>query len=51
MAQHVAVDRKGEAGAFANALYKTIDGVRCERPATLGGKNEGRVKELPALFS
>src|SRR5262249_54849865 len=36
MPQRVAVYRKGEASAFANALYKTIDGVRCKRPATLG---------------
>ena len=36
VAQHVGVHREAKAGAPANALDKPIDGVRGERPASLG---------------
>jgi hypothetical protein len=51
MAQHVGVDWKGEAGARADALDEPIDGIRRERPAALGGEDEGRVRALPAQLA
>jgi hypothetical protein len=47
MPQHVAVNRKVEAGAHANALDQSIGGIRCERAVPLGGKDLARVRELP----
>jgi hypothetical protein len=46
--RHVGVNRKGEAGALADALDQPIDGVGCERAAALGGDDEGRVRRLPS---
>jgi hypothetical protein len=40
VAQHMGVDRKGEAGAHADALDESVDGVRRERAAALGGEDE-----------
>jgi hypothetical protein len=36
MAEHVGVDRKGEAGAIADALDQSVDGVGRERAAERG---------------
>ena len=47
MAEHVSVDREGEAGALADALNQPIDGVGRERSAALGGEDEGLVRRLP----
>jgi hypothetical protein len=35
VAQHVGVDRKGEACALADALHQAVDGVGRERPGAL----------------
>jgi hypothetical protein len=47
MAQHVAVDREGEASALADALYKMIDSVRRKGPAPLGRKHKTTIGKLP----
>ena len=47
MPQHVAVHRKVEAGARADALDQSIGGVGRERTAALGRKDVARVRELP----
>jgi hypothetical protein len=47
MAEHVSVDRKGEAGAAADALAQPIDGIGRERAAALRGEDEGAVGQLP----
>jgi hypothetical protein len=49
--QDVGVNRKGEAGARADALDEPIDGVGRERAAALGGEDEGAVSELPAQLA
>ena len=42
------MDREIETRALANALDQAIDGVRGERSAPLGRKDEATVGELPA---
>jgi hypothetical protein len=42
MAEHVNVNRKGEAGARADALDEFVDRIGRERAAALGGEHEGR---------
>jgi hypothetical protein len=44
----VAVNRKGEAGAFTDTLDKPIDGIGREWAAPLGCKHKAAVGELPA---
>jgi hypothetical protein len=41
VAEHVGMDRKGKAGALADALDQTVDGVGSKRAAALGGEHEG----------
>jgi hypothetical protein len=42
------VNWKGEAGAGADALDETVDGIGHKRAAALGGEYKGAVGELPA---
>ena len=42
VSQHEGVDRKGEAGARADALHQAVDGVGRERAAALGCEHESR---------
>jgi hypothetical protein len=42
------MNQEGKGGTLANTLNKPIDGVRCERAAPLGCKDEATVGELPA---
>ena len=42
------MNQEGKGGTLANTLNKLIDGVRCERAAPLGCKDEATVGELPA---
>ena len=51
IAQHVRVDRKGEACAGINALDQPVDGVGRERAAALGGEHKRRIGELPAQLA
>jgi hypothetical protein len=51
VAQHVGVDRKGEAGADTDALNQPIHRVKRERTAAFGGEDEGRIRRLPAQFT
>jgi hypothetical protein len=46
MSKHVRMDQKGEAGALADVLDEAIDCVRRERPAALGGEDEGRIRGI-----
>jgi hypothetical protein len=37
--------------ARADALDEPVDGIRCERPAALGGEHESRVRGLSAQLA
>jgi hypothetical protein len=45
--QRVSMHGKRKTSALTDALYKPIDGVRCERPSALSGEHECAVRELP----
>jgi hypothetical protein len=49
--EHVSVDREGEAGAHADGLDVTVNGIRYERAAAFGGEDEGRARGLPPRVS
>ena len=51
MAEHVGVDREGEAGALTNALKMPIDCISCKWPSPLGREYITTIGKLPAQLA
>jgi hypothetical protein len=51
VAQHVGMDREGEAGTRPDALNQLINGVGRERAAALGRKDKARSRGIAAVLA